>query len=235
MAARREHDVDELGVYVLGLLDDDRSAMIEDHLMSCVGCRELVDELVGVHELLAFAPATAFVDPPARPDLVTAPAKVVVPLRRRQWPKVAALVAAAATVVGLAVGTGVLIGRGTTDGGLAAPQAPPTSAQPAPLVPGVRFAANTGAGGARLTARLEPADGWVRVNASVAGIPAGERCQLVVVSRDGGHAVAASWLVSAKGEASGTNLDGAVLVAPADVVSLAVESLDGREFVATRI
>jgi hypothetical protein len=75
----------------------------------------------------------------------------------------------------------------------------------------------------------------VRVNASVSGIPAGERCRLIVVSRTGEWESAASWLVSPDGEQTGTNLDGAALIAPEDVTAVEVHTVDGRRLVSTMV
>jgi hypothetical protein len=89
--------------------------------------------------------------------------------------------------------------------------------------------------GARLTATVQPAAGWVRVNASVTGVPAGQRCRLVVVTKDGHREIAGSWVVSAAGERNGTNLDGSAIVNPAQVAVVTVENTDGEPFVSARI
>ena len=75
----------------------------------------------------------------------------------------------------------------------------------------------------------------MRVNASVSGIPEGERCRLIVVSRTGQREPAASWLVSPAGEQSGTNLYGAGLVAADDVTAVEVQTFDGRRLVSTMV
>ncbi|WP_218577556.1 hypothetical protein [Phytohabitans rumicis] len=82
-----------------------------------------------------------------------------------------------------------------------------------------------------MTAKVVPAAGWVRVNAAVNGIPAGENCRLLVVSRDGTREIAAGWIVSEKGETDGTTLDGSAAVDPADVVAVEVQNTEGRTFV----
>lgn len=58
MTAGQEHDVEVLGVYVLGLLDDDVSRVVEAHLAACAHCCVVVGELEWVHELLVHALAT---------------------------------------------------------------------------------------------------------------------------------------------------------------------------------
>jgi hypothetical protein len=84
---------------------------------------------------------------------------------------------------------------------------------------------------ARLTASLTPAAGWVRVNASITGIPAGENCRLLLVGRDGRREVAGGWVVSPQSAADGTNLDGSVAIPPDDVVAVEVRDTAGKTFV----
>ncbi len=82
-----------------------------------------------------------------------------------------------------------------------------------------------------MTVTVTPAAGWVRVKATAVGIPAGERCMLVVIDRNRDRYIAASWLVSPVGEETGTTVDGAAIVAPEDVAAVAVVNFEGREFV----
>jgi hypothetical protein len=139
--------------------------------------------------------------------------------------------AAAVVVIAAALGGGVLLGKGTATN-QAGPQ-PTSTATPPPVVPG-RVVSATQAG-ASINARITPAAGWVRVNASVTGIPAGQRCKIVVVSRSGDREVAGSWLISPTGATTGTNLDGAALVAPADVAAIEVQNFEGHTFVAANL
>ena len=78
---------------------------------------------------------------------------------------------------------------------------------------------------------VTPAAGWVRVSATVGGIPAGEKCVIEVVGRDGSTAVAGSWLVSPAGEAGGTTLNGSALIDPEQVEAVRVVNTAGRQFV----
>jgi hypothetical protein len=65
----------------------------------------------------------------------------------------------------------------------------------------------------------------------VAGIPAGQKCQLVVVSTTGRTEVAGSWRMSAQGAAKGLTMRGAALVDARQVRTVEVEGLDGTTFV----
>jgi len=137
---------------------------------------------------------------------------------------------AAASVVAVlaaAVAGGVLLGRQASTGAVALP-APDTSATP----PGTRTVSAADAKtGARLTATIRPAAGWVRVHADTMGIKAGERCQLVVVDRNGASVVAGSWLVSPQGAISGTSVDGSALVPATDVAAVQIVTFDGEKLV----
>jgi RNA polymerase sigma-70 factor (ECF subfamily) len=135
--------------------------------------------------------------------------------------------AAAAAVAGI-----VLAGAGAVAGRQSAPD-PVAAAPSAPApVPGTRSAAATDAGtGARLSVQVVPAAGWVRLSAEVEGVPAGERCRLVVVGAGGERQVAGSWLVSPKAAAEGTALEGFALVPPDQVSAVVVETFAGRRYV----
>ena len=82
-----------------------------------------------------------------------------------------------------------------------------------------------------MTAVVSPAAGWVRVSTNVRNIRAGQRCEVLVLTRDGRGEAAASWLTAARGERDGTQVDGAAIVAPHDVAAVAVHSESGEEFV----
>jgi hypothetical protein len=211
------HDVEALGGYALGALTPEEAHAVEGHLVDCPACQAELDELVGVRGMLEHTPPDAFVSR----------------LSRRRPTLRIGLVAAAAALLALALGTGVLIGQARPEFPVVAAVPPEPVVSPPPS--GTRFASNTEPSGIRLTVRVEPAPGWVRVNASVSGVPAGERCRLIVVSRTGQQEPAASWLVSPAGEQSGTNLDGAALIAPDDVTAVEVHTFDGRRLVSTMV
>ena len=184
-------------------------------------------ELAALRELLGEIPPEAFLDgPPEGADLVLPRT-----LRRINEEKTAGrrkrtltITAAAAIVALAALGGGILIGRG------AQTQPAVSAAGPATAnVPGTKQLTGS-ASGAKLAATVVPADGWVWVHASITGIPAGQKCRLVVVSRDGQTEIAGSW-VSPANPASNAKLDGTALVAPADVAAVEVQDLAGHVFV----
>lgn len=222
-----QHDPTELGALALGLLDPDRTRAVEEHLATCATCRRDLEDLTAVTDLLGEVPPEALLEGPPDGDLVLQRtlrqirAESVALRRRALVPRVAAGVAA----VALLAGGGVAVGRVT------APE--PVVISAAAPAPGVTLQGD-GLPGVRMAAVVSPAAGWVRVSTTVRGIPAGERCRLVVLARNGTRSLAASWLTSAKGETDGTSLDGAAIVAPDQVAGVAVENEAGKQFVVLR-
>jgi putative zinc finger protein len=226
-----EHDVGALGIYVLGGLGEDERRSVEAHLAGCERCRQERTELEQMKAALGEVPSEAFLEGP--PDggelLVQRTLRQVREEAARQGLRHRSLVGVAAAVtLAAALGAGVLLGRNQESGVVARPTPGPT----ATAVPGTVVASRTDPGtGAELTVRVVPAAGWVRVNATVAGIPEAQECRLWVIAEDGRRVLAGSWLVSAKGAAEGTVLDGSALVAPADVAAVEVDNVAGRKFV----
>jgi putative zinc finger protein len=225
----QEHDPGELGALALGLLDPARARAVEEHLATCAACRRDLEDLTAVTDLLGEVPPEALLEGPPDGDLVLQRtlrqirAETAADRRRRIGGRLAA---AAAAVVVLA-GGGLALGR------ITAPE-PVVVAAPTGPAPGSVTLRGDGAPGVTMAAVVSPAAGWVRVSANVKGIRAGERCELIVLGRDGSRAVAATWLTSAKGEREGTQVDGAAIVAPDQVAGVAVANEAGEEYVVLR-
>jgi anti-sigma factor RsiW len=236
--SRNGHDVGRLGAYALGALVEDDRRVLADHLAGCWQCRDDLAQLEQTAAALDDVPPEMFMDgPPDDGDLVLQ--RALVTARREASQRIAgrrASVAAcvAAAVMAAAVG-GVFVGR--IQGRDAFPVSPPplgsvSVAQPS----GVLLGSYTDPGtGARMAVSLTPAAGWVRVNAAVSGIPAGQRCRLWVVARDGTRDLAGSWVVSDRGAQEGTTLDGSAIVEPGEVVSVQVDNFDGDTFVSVPV
>ena len=120
-------------------------------------------------------------------------------------------------MVAAVAGGGVAIGRASV------PLVPPPGSAVGALV-----LTGSGAGGTALRATLGPAGSWVRLTASVTGIPAGERCRILVVARNGSKETAGSWVVSGT---PGGSVDGSAAVALPDVAAVVVQNEAGHEFV----
>src|SRR5262249_20335226 len=158
----------------------------------CATCRLELVELEAVRDVLDDVPPEALLHGPPDADLVLQRT-----LRRVRAERVAGVrqqrslvVAAALGVLAGAVGGRVAIGRGTSGPAIQSAPQPPAATTPA-AVPGARVGSTVNPKtNVRLTASLIPAAGWVRVNASVHGIAAGENCRLLVVGRDGKREIA---------------------------------------------
>ena len=225
----QEHDPGELGALALGLLDPARARAVEEHLATCAACRRDLEDLTAVTDLLGEVPPEAMLEGPPDGDLVLQRtlrqirAETAAERRRRTGKRLAA----AAAAIAVLAGGGLALGRVT------APE-PVVVTAPTGPAPGSVTLRGDGAPGVTMAAVVSPAAGWVRVSANVKGIRAGERCELIVLARDGSRAVAATWLTSAKGVRDGTQVDGAAIVAPDQVAGVAVASEAGEEFVVLR-
>ncbi|MEU4253314.1 zf-HC2 domain-containing protein [Amycolatopsis sp. NPDC026612] len=229
----------QLGAYALGALDPGEAADFERrHLQTCAQCRFDLNELVALRDSLDEVPPEAFLDgPPEGGDLLLQKTlrrlrdeEQVAPVREaRRGGRGLALVAAAVLVVA-ALGGGVLVGRSTSSGDNLAMPIQPTA------VPGTKDVRATDAStGVQLAASVSPFQGWVRVNVAVKGVQAGEKCLLQVTTKGGQAVTAGSWQVSEKWENQGFQLDGSALVAPDDVKSVDIVTVDGRKLVSAQV
>lgn len=213
------HQSEQLGAYALGVLDDDEWAAVHAHVEDCPQCRREVGDLREIEERLGEIPPEAFLEgPPPDGDLLLQ--KTLREVRqerrgedRRRW-SLWTLTAVAAAV--LAVAGGTFFGRST-----APSSAVVTTAGATPRTAAVTDTAT----GASMTVTVTPAAGWVRLRATVGGVPAGSQCRLFVVARDGSREFAGSWLVN---EPAGTTVDGSALVAPAEVTAVQLETYAGQ-------
>jgi hypothetical protein len=230
----------QLGAYALGALDPAEAADFERrHLQTCAQCRFDLNELVALRESLDEVPPEAFLDgPPEGGDLLLQKTlrrvrdeEQAAPVRSTSR-RGLALVAAAVLVVA-ALGGGILVGRQTAPSSDVA--VPPILA-PQTDVPGTKSVEGRDpTTGVQLAASVSPFAGWVRVNVAVKGVHAGEKCLLQVTTKDGQAVTAGSWQVSEKWESQGFSLDGSALVAPDDVKSVDIVTVDGRKLVSAQV
>ncbi|WP_367137372.1 anti-sigma factor [Saccharothrix sp. HUAS TT1] len=225
------HDPQLLGAYVLGALDEREARAVADHLASCPRCDAELADLRAMEEAMGDVPPEVLLDgPPEGGDLLLQRTLRQVrserggQVRRRR----VGLGLAAAAVAAIVLGGGFAVGRGTAPEDVGALPTATATAPPS----GTRVGSATDpVTGARMTVQVRPAAGWVRVNASVAGVARDEKCRLFVVAKDGSRQEAGSWLVSAVGEEDGTNLDGSALIAPEDVAAIEVRNFDDERIV----
>ncbi|GIG61105.1 hypothetical protein Lfu02_54770 [Longispora fulva] len=224
------HDRSLAGAYVLGALDDDERRAFDDHLTGCAGCRREVAELEEVRDVLGEVPPEALLYGP--PDDHAVLDRVLGRLRAEQGARdrsrrLYALAAGIVVLAGVAVG-GVLAGRASVDvpPPVALPSATATAQPPGTL----RGTTVDPTSNVRLTASVVPVAHWVKVTAAVTGIPLGENCRLVIVGKDGSREVAGGWIVSEKGAAGGTTLEGTAALDAGQVARVEIVNTSGRTF-----
>ncbi|AGZ38763.1 anti-sigma factor family protein [Actinoplanes friuliensis] len=223
----------DLAGYLTKSLDAEQIRQVEEHLAGCAECRAEVESLQEWTMALEAVPEAMLLDgPPEGGDLLLQ--RTLRQIRDessgRRHRRNALVGVAAAVVVAAAIASGAAVGRLSVDP--AAPVALPTPVASEPTtIPGTKTATAVDAGtGARITVAVAPAPGWVRIKAAVVGIPAGERCRLEVIGKDGTTVLAGSWVVSDKGAAEGTTLDGSALVPPDQVSSVRVVTEAGKQY-----
>jgi RNA polymerase sigma-70 factor (ECF subfamily) len=143
--------------------------------------------------------------------------------------------AGAAAGIVVLVGVGVIIGRATAT----TPAPPPTLLQAdndtddGPPAPGTREAVGSDAAtGARLHVVVTPANGWLGIEVESATVPNGTRCRLFAYDRAGKGYEFGGWVQSAKPDFP---IYGAVLLAPADLASVAIVNDSGAKVVTAEI
>jgi RNA polymerase sigma-70 factor (ECF subfamily) len=225
------HPVDSLGAYVLDALDGDETHEVEHHLTDCADCRARVAGLTDVRAALDELPPEVLLDgPPRRGDLLLQRTLRQVRRERRVGLRTRGLLTSAGIVVAVAVALGGGLVLAEADESTTPAAEPPVADFPEQSLASMLHlhGANDGV---VLTVTVMPADGWVRVTAWVAGIPVGQKCRLVVVSRSGRTEVAGSWLAPKQAVTEGMTLDGAALVSANQVQSIEVQDLAGHTFV----
>jgi predicted anti-sigma-YlaC factor YlaD len=206
-------DRTDLGVYVLGALEPTERADLEAHLASCPDCREELAALAGLPGLLSrltLAEAERGAQTPSPRVLEGLLAAAAHRHRQRRL----ALVAAAAVLV-VAAGSGGLVASHALD------HAPPR---------GQVLSAASGPVSAQAT--LVGSSSGTQISLKLGGVPAGQRCQLLVVTRTGRNLTTGSWWASGGGYAQVTET---AAVAPAELSALRVETLSGRLLVSLRV
>lgn len=218
------HDRGDLGAHALGLLDDHEARAMDAHLATCADCRREFSSLRRTALALREVPPEVFLDGPPDSDLLLARTVRAVRAERggaRRRRRLALVAAAVAVAVAL-VGGGALLGQALAPVSAAGSGA--TVAADARTVDGT-------AGPIVASATVTPAAGWVRVATTVRGIPAGKRCTIIVVGRDGTENVAGSWLVSPAWEVEGGTVQGSTIIDPEDVLAVAIRDEGGTDLI----
>ncbi|MEZ0073039.1 anti-sigma factor [Planotetraspora sp. GP83] len=208
-----------LGAYVLGALDDEEAAQVEEHLDGCPACRAELAELSGLPPLLARV-SEEDIQHAGTPPRAVLDRLVAASARRSRRSRV--LLALAASVVVAALGGTAWLGtvhtesqetsaaggalapvasdaRPEVDSRIADPNLLTAPASPAPYTNMKISSVDRGHtnGKFRLEVRLTPDAGGTTVMAEVYGVPVGTHCQLHAVGFEGTRSPVGSWTVAA--------------------------------------
>jgi hypothetical protein len=181
-----------LGVYVLGAIDPAERAQVDEHLATCLECREELASLAGLPAMLRKVPIVEaerlaaqeqdleLAGVPSTEMLTSLIARTTNVRRIHRWRSVAA----AAAVAIVALGGGVAVAN--------ALQPPAAPSQPGT----VAWQQTSGSGpvaGAHLTVKYRNEPWGTRMLVNVAGLQPGSVCQLRVMDATGGTSVVGSW------------------------------------------
>jgi hypothetical protein len=184
-----------LGVYVLGAIDPAERAQVDEHLATCLECREELASLAGLPAMLRKVPvveAERLAAPDAELDAAEMPSEAILNslvahtanVRRiHRWRNLAA----AAAVVVLALGGGVAVGH--------ALQSPPSSSSAAAAKDWNTVTRTDAATGAALTVKYRQVKWGTTMLVHVAGIQPGSVCQFLVTDSSGRTSPVGGWMV----------------------------------------
>jgi anti-sigma factor RsiW len=217
------HESELLGAYVLGVLDGEEWAAVRSHLAGCEACRREVDDLREMEAALGEIPPEALLDGPP-PEGSGVLGRTLADVRGERRRRGLLWTLAAVAVAAVALAGGIVAGRSTSPS--------PASGSALPVAAVARSATATDPQtGTSMTVAVTSAAGWVRVHATLNGVPAGSQCRLYAVSADGARQQAASWLAGS----GPMTVDGSALMAPADVTAVQAETYAGQILVAVPV
>jgi hypothetical protein len=191
-----------LGVYVLGAIDPAERARVDEHLATCVECREELASLAGLPAMLRKVPvaeaerlAAAEQDPgltgvPSPPMLTSLVARTANVRRIRRWRGLAA----AAAVALVAVAGGAAVTNALEPGG-------PPRHGPTQLTASWHHASGSGpVAGAHLTVKYRSEPWGTEMWINVTGLRPGSACEFRITESTGATSVVGSWVLWKKSD-----------------------------------
>lgn len=236
-----------VGAYLLGGLEPNERALVDQHFSRCASCSAELVELAGLPALLGrltLADVTGqrpAAPPPVQPveqptpqllDRLLNSAAAEQPAAPRRAPPLRAAPRGAAPIRGghrrlilVAAGVAAAVAL-VTSGTLVA------SHLSSRTLPGPVAASATPGTGVVLQARVTPRPWGTAIDAQLSGVAAGEHCQLIAVAADGRQEVAGTWKATYEGRADVT---GATAIPISALVQLQILASNGQRLATTSL
>ncbi len=206
-----------LGAHALRALEPRERAEVEAHLEACPACREELAALSAAAGALGHLAATDALVASEEPSARGLLGRVIAELARRRRRLRFRLAALGVALVLAAAGTAAGVTLATR------PAAPPEAGVTA------QIAGTDPQSGVAAKAELFAESWGTSIHMTITGLKAGDRCQLLAVSRDGSEEVAGSWHVDYSGAAV---IDGATGMSPGQLAALRVMTNRGAMLIA---
>ncbi len=223
-----------LGVYVLGAIEPAERALVDEHLRTCVRCRDELASLAGLPAMLGRITEDQIEQfgPPPEELLESILATAAGESRGHRRRNILALVAAAAVLV---VGTGVGVRLATDTGGGTAPRPPvaiPTAGTTPSAAPTTTVDGTNPATGVRAEIAMQPKAWGTAFSVRLTGAPAETRCRLIVIDRKGNTDIAGGWEVQYLGSA---RFFGSSMIQKRDIASVEVRTVEGKRLLHVKL
>lgn len=182
-----------LGVYVLGAIDPAERAQVDEHLVTCLDCREELASLAGLPAMLRKVPmveAERLAAPDAEPGLPEVPSVEMLDSLVTRTTNVRRIhrwrgLAAAAAVVILALGGGAVVGHAL-------------QSSSSPVMHWRTVSHTDTATGADLTVKYRQAGWGTEMQIHVSGLQPGSVCQFQVTDWSGTSWPAGGWVLTSE-------------------------------------
>lgn len=226
-----------LGVYVLGAIEPAERAELDEHLRGCKRCRDELASLAGLPAMLSRVIEKQILElGPPREELlesiITKANRETRTRRRRNtiW------LAAAGVLLMVATGTGVgLVAHESGRSALKQSPVPSTapSTTPGAATPRVirELSATDRATGVLARVTMQSRRWGTAFDVRVTGAPAGMRCRLVAIDKNGNKDIAGGWVVPINAHGGTGEYYGSSMIMSDRLASIEVRTIDGKRLV----
>ncbi|GLW96443.1 zf-HC2 domain-containing protein [Microtetraspora sp. NBRC 16547] len=244
-----------LGVYVLGALDAEETAVVEAHLDECPDCLAELAELSGLPPFLARV-SEEDIKHATEPPREVLDRLLAATVRRRRRTVIMLALAASVVVAALGGTTWIATAQPSTDSAagasVASGQAQESAADSLAVAPRTEKSSGAADGSAEMLrqqdistveesgrsgsvemqVQLTAGEGGTKVQATVTGLRPGVVCRLTAVGRDGTRSGVASWSNTAQGySAASVTFEGSTELAIESIGHFELATANGRTLV----